>query len=602
MKRPRQHVLEDESRNALRIFLPSEWIIRDIKPDYGIDMEVEIVEDDEVTGKVIWVQLKATENKKPNQKTIPFSITTKHLKYYESCQLPVLIIYYIKSINTFYYLFAQEYIRETLSLKNLDWRNQKYANIKFPLDSKLADIKVLKSIATEGYLYVAQQQLNLKPETKSALYWLDGIPQSDDEDLKKRTLKALMNSLANDYPSAIKEYEDILRLLTLSPTQRMSLLLNLGNAYYSISQNDNALKNYKAMLKLSEKVSDKDALEGKSNALAGIGLIYSDKGDMEKALKYQKGALKIHKEIGYKQGEAADLGNIGLIYYNKCDLDQALKYHNDALKIYKKIGYKQGEANQLGNIGLIYYNKGDLDQALKYHNDALKIHKEIGYKQGEASQLGNIGNIYLVKGNLDKALKNYQDVLQIERVIGHKQGEAKALCNIGLIYRAKGELDSASKYLKEALKIDKEIGYKQGEASEMSNIGLIYRAKGDLDNALKYYNHALKIDKEIGYKQGEASDLGNIGLIYSDKGDLNNALKYHKHALKIDKEIGYKQGEASALGNIGLIYSDKGDLNNALKCLKEAINILDTCKLVYGRDIIQKAIDSFTKKVSGGNS
>jgi tetratricopeptide (TPR) repeat protein len=54
-------------------------------------------------------------------------------------------------------------------------------------------------------------------------------------------------------------------------------------------------------------------------------------------------------------------------------LDNALKYHQDALKIHREIGYMQGEANQLGNIGLIYADKGDLDNALKYLKDALKI-------------------------------------------------------------------------------------------------------------------------------------------------------------------------------------------------------------------------------------
>jgi len=67
------------------------------------------------------------------------------------------------------------------------------------------------------------------------------------------------------------------------------------------------------------------------------------------------------------------LGNIGLIYRAKGDLDQALKYHQDALKIDKEIGYRQGEANQLGNIGLIYSAKGDLDQALEYLRDALAV-------------------------------------------------------------------------------------------------------------------------------------------------------------------------------------------------------------------------------------
>ncbi|MBU7046650.1 MAG: tetratricopeptide repeat protein [Theionarchaea archaeon] len=71
----------------------------------------------------------------------------------------------------------------------------------------------------------------------------------------------------------------------------------------------------------------------------------------------------MHREIGYRQGEASILGNIGIIYKNKGDLDEALKNHKAALNIHREIGYRLGEANQLGNIGIIYMDKGDLDEA-----------------------------------------------------------------------------------------------------------------------------------------------------------------------------------------------------------------------------------------------
>ncbi|MBU7046651.1 MAG: hypothetical protein HXS54_09465 [Theionarchaea archaeon] len=60
-------------------------------------------------------------------------------------------------------------------------------------------------------------------------------------------------------------------------------------------------------------------------------------------------------------------------------------------------------------------------------------------------------------------------------------------------------------------------------------------------------------------------------------------------------EIGYRLGEANQLGNIGIIYMDKGDLDEALKNLKAALNILDSHGLVYGRDIVCKAIDLIIK-------
>jgi tetratricopeptide (TPR) repeat protein len=67
-----------------------------------------------------------------------------------------------------------------------------------------------------------------------------------------------------------------------------------------------------------------------------------------------------------------------LVYFSKGNLDEALTQYEEAVKIHKDIGFREGEATALGNIGVIYQDKGDLDQALKYLNEALKIFEEIG--------------------------------------------------------------------------------------------------------------------------------------------------------------------------------------------------------------------------------
>lgn len=287
MKYSREKQLEYESRLAFRNLLPKRWIVRDLEPDVGIDMEVEIVEGEDVTNKVLWLQIKATESKRRNGKTCSYAMKTKHLKHYEASKLPVIVIYGIKQSAgnfDFYFLFAQKYITEVLSEEKPDWRGQKTITVRF--SSKLENVEDLVNVATEGYLYVAAQQLNIQPN--GAHYWLDGIPQSDDKELKERTSKALTFMLNDRYCDAIKEFESILRVCTVSPTERMSVLLNLGNAYYSLSQNDNALKNYEAVLHLTGKVTEEDALEGKASALGNIGVIYSDKGDLDNALKYHQ--------------------------------------------------------------------------------------------------------------------------------------------------------------------------------------------------------------------------------------------------------------------------------------------------------------------------
>ena len=62
-------------------------------------------------------------------------------------------------------------------------------------------------------------------------------------------------------------------------------------------------------------------------------------GKAQQALKYHQDALKIDREIGYRQGEADDLGNIANIYYLRDKFDKAIKYTQLAIDIFKKCGY-----------------------------------------------------------------------------------------------------------------------------------------------------------------------------------------------------------------------------------------------------------------------
>ena len=45
-----------------------------------------------------------------------------------------------------------------------------------------------------------------------------------------------------------------------------------------------------------------------------MGLIFRDKGNLDKTLKYHQGALEIGREIGYKNGEASQLGSLQQAY------------------------------------------------------------------------------------------------------------------------------------------------------------------------------------------------------------------------------------------------------------------------------------------------
>ena len=122
--RPRQHQLEDESRNAFRRLLPKPWVFRDSVRDYGIDGEVEVFDEKgAATGILFKVQLKATDNADLNRAlVIRFNRETD--KYYRSLKLPTLVVLYHAITKKFYvrwyHTFDQYYARKgskTLSFR-----------------------------------------------------------------------------------------------------------------------------------------------------------------------------------------------------------------------------------------------------------------------------------------------------------------------------------------------------------------------------------------------------------------------------------------------------------------------------------------------------
>ncbi|NQU51297.1 MAG: DUF4365 domain-containing protein [Bacteroidetes bacterium] len=106
VKRPRQHQIEDLSRTRFNSVLPRNWVYRDKTKDYGIDGEIEIFdENDEATGFVFLIQLKATISKKEiDSRKAKLKVDT--IRYYYKLELPVLIVRYSESYDSIYFKWA----------------------------------------------------------------------------------------------------------------------------------------------------------------------------------------------------------------------------------------------------------------------------------------------------------------------------------------------------------------------------------------------------------------------------------------------------------------------------------------------------------------
>ena len=82
-------------------------------------------------------------------------------------------------------------------------------------------------------------------------------------------------------------------------------------------------------------------------------------------------------EIENKSGITIALGNIGNVYSNQGDISKALEYYLKALKVSQETGDRNNTSIWLADIGIVYFEQGSYLKALEYYFKALKIEKEL---------------------------------------------------------------------------------------------------------------------------------------------------------------------------------------------------------------------------------
>ena len=105
-------------------------------------------------------------------------------------------------------------------------------------------------------------ELNQRPISCSVLYWLNGIPQASDEDLKRDTRKALKLCMDEKYSDAIKLIDDLLENSKLSIPEKIALHLLRGNYKFLNNAHEDAIEDYKMVLELFTQAADNSVLVG----------------------------------------------------------------------------------------------------------------------------------------------------------------------------------------------------------------------------------------------------------------------------------------------------------------------------------------------------
>lgn len=165
-KRHDNHIKETLSYKLFNASIPDRWMIRELSErDYGIDALIELVTiDNRVTGKLISIQLKSTENFKFNSlNKYSFYGVEKHTtNYWLQSNIPTFIFIIDLNLERVFYKSIEDYVRlnyEVYSTKD------KFPYVIYPEDEFDADSFVV------------------------SYFWSESLKKADDELMKIQKLK-----------------------------------------------------------------------------------------------------------------------------------------------------------------------------------------------------------------------------------------------------------------------------------------------------------------------------------------------------------------------------------------------------------------------------
>jgi tetratricopeptide (TPR) repeat protein len=238
----------------------------------------------------------------------------------------------------------------------------------------------------------------------------------------------------------------------------------LGEIYYYIAFTNHRLENADNAIKYSkmskEKFTQMDEKKKYAASLLNISKGYSEKGDINSALKYSKKTLSIFRDI-YDNSYLAEVeNNLGKLFYEFEDYEESFIHLNKSKEIREK-SRDSRLCETLINICENYIKKKDVQNAKQTLQHIMDNTLEDNHKVRL--------EYYILKYRieiLDSRIKEAEDTLKTALSFvsssGLKREEAEVSMLLGKFYSDKGQEKDASKYLVRGVEIFRALGVFKG--------------------------------------------------------------------------------------------------------------------------------------------
>lgn len=264
----------------------------------------------------------------------------------------------------------------------------------------------------------------LEGQKMDAVDELKGTPDRSALKDEVLTLAGRARSYQNDnnFQAAAKNYRKAIKLAERYDLQefRAKLYRRLLNVYFAYGYPLDALHLVAdTAIQLAEAVEDYSLLV---NLYQMKGVAYGDQYAHEKALEMLYKSLSYMGRVENKSSAVSIYNTIGNIFSQRGQLNKALVYYLDGLCIAEETGWTLGQSVVLNNIADVHNNLKEYEEAEYYFKASIKLKKQIQNKADLSVSLCQLSQVYLAKGDCELSDEYLREGLEMAKANNYANG------------------------------------------------------------------------------------------------------------------------------------------------------------------------------------
>jgi len=258
-------------------------------------------------------------------------------------------------------------------------------------------------------------------------------------------------------------------------TNLIYVYLNMGTLYQRMEKYDEALDSYLKSLEISKAANN---LEGMAYAYS-IGIIYVNRGDYTKALKYYTEAISPCKKLNKLDDLSNIYSNMSNVYMLTNKFDEAAKVLRKSIALSSNAGYQRQLGVAYANMGKTMELSGQDDSSIYYLKKSLFIFQELGTRNLVSTVYKMISDAFETNKDFENALIYKKKQIELADSIFSEKVE-KQIAELRTKYKTEKK-EQENTLLKKGIELEKK------KTSYLTILAIILIFAGVVSIALFYF-------------------------------------------------------------------------------------------------------------------